>query len=108
MKWPLVHFPFIISVTYSVETSSHVPYMTLYFIPLSGWTMKGFLTSSEGRSAPDREGKVNLMNGLADGKRQRGGQGLEGGYVNILTLCVVYKALVLLVEMHYIFFKKVV
>lgn len=36
--------------------------------------MKGFLTSSEGRTAPDREGEENLMNGLIDGYRD-GGRG---------------------------------
>lgn len=37
--------------------------------------MKGFLTSSEGHTAPQREGKANLMNGLIDGYRDGGWEG---------------------------------
>ncbi len=66
--------------------------------------MKGFLTSSEGRRAPDREGKANLMNGLIDGYRDGGRDwsAVEGGgdtcghHKNLSILC---KALVSLVEM---------
>lgn len=95
MKWPLIHFLY------------HVPYMTLYFIPFSRWTMKGFLTSTEGRTAPDKEGKANLMNGLIDGYRDGGrdwcaGGGREEGIlvVTIKSLSILCKALLSLVEMY--------
>lgn len=55
--------------------------MTLYVIAFPTWTMKGFLTSGEGRSAPHGEGKANLMNGLIDGYRDGGRDwfAMEGG-----------------------------
>lgn len=37
--------------------------------------MRGFLTSSEGRTAPQREAKANLMNGLIDGYVYGGWEG---------------------------------
>lgn len=63
--------------------------------------MRGFLTSSEGRTAPQREAKANLMNGLIDGYVYGGWEG--GGDTcgnhkkNLSILC---KALLSLVEMN--------
>lgn len=57
--------------------------------------MKGFLTSNEGRTSPDREGKANLMNDLADGGRDWEGIHMVNIKKILSTLC---RALISLVE----------
>lgn len=64
--------------------------------------MRGFLTSSEGRTAPRREAKANLMNGLIDGYVYEGweGGGDTCGNHKKKTLSILCKALLSLVEMY--------
>lgn len=65
---------FSLSVKSSIvkRNLSTCPLYDIIFYPFSAWTMKGFLTSSEGHIAPHREGKANLMNDLIDGYRDGG------------------------------------